>query len=153
MQGVPAVTSFPPWLDRATLEWAADYCHQMAIRLADEDRRAPATVGADVCARGLRNARVEVEAQQRGALMSRFLRMRDARMTAETPIIDEAVRAAVACVPQDRLTAIAETVRICIAGAAPAALRAAVPFSSSDCFKLAHYNRLMRELYPERFRA
>ena len=31
-------------------------------------------------------------------------------------------------------------------------LRAALPWSSSDCFKLSHYNRLMRELYPEKFR-
>jgi hypothetical protein len=52
--------SFPAWLDPATLAWAADYCHAMAVRLADT--RGP-DVGADVCARGLREARTQAEAR------------------------------------------------------------------------------------------
>jgi gamma-glutamyl:cysteine ligase YbdK (ATP-grasp superfamily) len=47
------MTSFPSWLDRATLEWAADYCRAMAVRL-DDVRDVRGAVGADVCARGLR---------------------------------------------------------------------------------------------------
>ena len=56
------MSSFPPWLDRATLEWAADYCELMGIRLADVEN-APGSVGADVCARGLREAQEQAEAR------------------------------------------------------------------------------------------
>jgi len=58
------MSSFPPWLDRATLEWAADYCELMGIRLADVEN-APGSVGADVCARGLREAQEQAEARSR----------------------------------------------------------------------------------------
>jgi hypothetical protein len=54
--------SNPWWLDAATLQWAADYCELMAIRLGDEPRM-PAAVGADVCARGLRDAQASAEAR------------------------------------------------------------------------------------------
>jgi len=61
---VTAPGSFPWWLDPRTLEWAADYCQAMAVQLAD-DRRMPAAVGADVCARGLRDAQASAETRPR----------------------------------------------------------------------------------------
>ena len=33
--------SFPWWLDPRTLQWAADYCELMAIRLGDEPHAQP----------------------------------------------------------------------------------------------------------------
>ena len=56
--------SNPWWLDPRTLQWAADYCQLMSIQLSDHPRM-PAAVGADVCARGLRDAQARAEARPR----------------------------------------------------------------------------------------
>jgi hypothetical protein len=75
---------------------------------------------------------------------------------AETPIIDAAIRAGCDATggPTCTMPGCAKDGSGCDAPLlVRSALRAALPFSSSDTAKLDRYNRLMRELYPERFRA
>lgn len=48
--------AFPDWLDPATLEWAAEYCEAMTVRILGCHQIHTAYLGADVCGKGLRSA-------------------------------------------------------------------------------------------------